>query len=134
MDPATLLGYAASLLIIGSVSRTSILQLRILGFIGALTFLAYGLVIGAYPVVLTNVVLAGLHGYFFLQIWSRRREFFTSLPLRKDSQYLRHFLRFHGDDIKAHQPGFRLRAHRWADSSFRAARHGPGRPLHRPGL
>ncbi len=106
MGPAELLGYAASLLIIGSVSRTSILQLRILGFIGALTFMTYGLIIGAWPVALTNVVLAGLHGYFLIQMSLRTREFFTSLPLRKDSQYLRHFLEFYGDDIRDHQPGY----------------------------
>ncbi len=110
MSPIALLGYAASLLIIISVSRTSILQLRIFGLVGSLTFLVYAVVIGAFPVALTNLVLAGLHLYFLSRLWSRKQEFFTALHLTKHSQYLRHFLEFHRDDIVAHQPGFEFDA------------------------
>ena len=106
MSPVIIVGYLASLLIIISVSRTSILQLRIFGLIGAVTFLIYSIAIGAYPVAITNIVLAGLHLFFLTKLWSRKREFFTALRLRKDSQYLRHFLDFHRDDIQNHQPGF----------------------------
>lgn len=107
-SPVELVGYAGSLLILLSMTRTSILQLRIIGLLGSSAFFVYGVLIAAYPIAIVNVVIVGVHLFFLRQLLSKKIEFFTSLELNKDSRYLRHFLEFHGDDISTHQPGFRF--------------------------
>jgi len=105
-----LVGYVGSLLIIVSMTRTSILHLRLIGLGGSMVFLVYSILIGAYPIAVVNVVIIGVHLFFLRQLLSKRTEFFTSLELNKDSRYLRHFLEFHGADIESHQPGFEFAA------------------------
>lgn len=105
-SPTELVGYLGSLLIIISLTRTSILHLRLVGLAGSASFLIYSLLIQAYPIAVVNVVIIGVHLYFLRQLLSKKIEFFTSLELHKDSRYLDHFLGFHSDDIESHQPGF----------------------------
>lgn len=106
LSPIELVGYAGSLLVLTSLTRTSLLQLRIIGLAGAVTFFVYGMLIAAYPIAIVNLAIVGVHLYFLRQLLSRTTEFFTSLEINKDSQYLRHFLDFHRTDIQSHQPGF----------------------------
>lgn len=106
LSPVELVGYLGSLLIVLSMTRTSILQLRVIGLAGSITFFAYSLLIGAVPVTIVNSVLMGVHIYFLRQLLSKKREYFSSLELNKDSRYLRYFLDFNQADIQAHQPGF----------------------------
>ena len=107
-SPTELVGYLGSLLIVISLTRTSILHLRLIGMAGSAAFLVYSLLIGAYPISVVNVVIIGVHLYFLRQLLSKHSEFFTSLELNKDSRYLAHFLDFYADDIARHQPGFRF--------------------------
>ena len=108
--PVELIGYLGSLLIVLSMTRTSILHLRLIGLAGSATFLTYSILIAAYPIAIVNVVLIGVHIFFLRQLLSKKTEFFSSLELNKDSQYMRYFLDFHSKDIDAHQPGFRFEA------------------------
>ena len=105
-SPTELVGYLGSLLLVISLTRTSLLHLRLVGTAGSAAFVVYSLLISAYPVALVNLVIIGVHLYFLRQLLSKKIEFFTSLELNRDSRYLRHFLDFHSDDIAAHQPGF----------------------------
>lgn len=107
-SPVELVGYFGSLLILVSMTRTSILQLRLIGLAGSVTFFVYGLLIRAYPIAIVNVVIVGVHVYFLRQLLSKRKEFFSSLELRKDSRFLQHFLEFNKADIESHQPGFKF--------------------------
>lgn len=107
-SPTELVGYLGSLLIIISLTRTSILHLRLIGLAGSAAFLIYSLLIAAYPIAVVNVVIIGVHVFFLRQLLSTKTEFFTSLELNKDSRYLRHFLEFYATDIEDHQPGFRF--------------------------
>ncbi|NND02851.1 MAG: hypothetical protein HKN91_08690 [Acidimicrobiia bacterium] len=109
-SPTELVGYLGSLLIIVSLTRTSILHLRLIGLAGSATFFVYALLIEAYPIALVNVVIITVHLFFLRRLLSTKSEFFTSLELNKNSRYLRHFLDFHGEDIDAHQPGFDFEA------------------------
>lgn len=104
------LGYLGSLLILISLTRTSILQLRIIGLAGSLSFFVYGLLIAAYPIAIVNVAIVGVHIYFLRQLMSKKEEFFSSLELSMQSAYLRHFLSVHASDIENFQPGFSFTA------------------------
>jgi hypothetical protein len=109
-SPVELVGYLGSLFIIISMTRTSILHLRLIGLAGSVTFLMYSILIEAYPIAVVNVVIIGVHLFFLRQLLSKKTEFFSSLALHKNSQYLARFLDFHRDDIEAFQPGFEFDA------------------------
>ncbi|NQV06152.1 YgjV family protein, partial [bacterium] len=49
-----ILGYAASALVVLSLAMRSILRLRIIGLVGSVAFMVYGILIGSYPVAITN--------------------------------------------------------------------------------
>lgn len=56
-----LLGFAGSALIVTGVMMRPVIWLRAFGLAGASTFIVYGILLGAWPVVVTNVATAGLH-------------------------------------------------------------------------
>ena len=99
-------GYLASALIVISVTRTSILKLRLLGLAGSVAFLGYGLAIGSYPIAVTNAVIVGIHLFYLRQLLFRPDECFRILEVGPDSPYLEDFLRFYRHEIARFQPEF----------------------------
>ncbi|HSF84474.1 MAG TPA: hypothetical protein VLG28_02285 [Acidimicrobiia bacterium] len=112
-----LLGYVASAVIVLSLTRTSLLRLRLIGLVGAVLFAAYGFLVSALPVVLTNFVIIGLHAFFLWRAWTDE-EYFTLLEVRPDSFYLQQFLDFYRSDIATFQPRFDHDPHRSTFSMF----------------
>lgn len=55
------LGFLGSGFIITSATMRRVVWLRTFGMLGSLTFIAYGVLLGAWPVVLTNVMTTSLH-------------------------------------------------------------------------
>lgn len=96
-------GYLGSALIITSLLMTRILRLRVIGLIGAATFLTYGLLIGSVPIVITNTVIIGINAVY---LWRANQltEWFRLLEVRPDSRYVADFLQFHHEDILVFQP------------------------------
>ncbi|NNE72899.1 MAG: hypothetical protein HKN26_04485 [Acidimicrobiales bacterium] len=102
-----IVGYAASALIVLSITQTSILKLRLFGFAGGLTFLIYALAIGAYPIAVVNVIGASIHAWYLRKLIRRKAEVFRILHVAPDSEYVRRFLEFYADDIQGRfQPEF----------------------------
>ena len=108
MPVTEIIGYLASAVIVTSLTMTSVLKLRIIGLVGATSFALYGVLIGAMPVIITNVVIMGVHA-FYLREMLGVEEYFTLLEVRADSAYLRYFIEFHEDEIRTRLPGFSLR-------------------------
>ncbi|MGV3026026.1 YgjV family protein [Clostridium thermobutyricum] len=50
-------GYGASAMVVVSLLCTSMVWLRILNTIGCLLFVTYGIIIGAYPVAISNGII-----------------------------------------------------------------------------
>ena len=105
MPIAEVVGYAASALIVLSLTMRSILRLRLIGLAGSATFLVYGILIHSIPIVLTNAVILGIHAWFLRKLLGKS-EIFSLLRVRPDSDYLRAFLDFHAGEIQRFQPGF----------------------------
>jgi hypothetical protein len=105
-----IIGYVGSALIVVSMTRTSILKLRLFGLAGSATFLVYSLLIGAYPIAVVNVVIIGVHVWFLRDLLANRDEYFTVLDVRPDSRYLAHFLEFYDSEIRRYQPEFSYEA------------------------
>jgi hypothetical protein len=103
-----LIGYAGSALIVVSLTRTSILKLRLFGLAGAATFVIYGFLIGAYPVALVNGAIVVVHLFFLRRLLARRDEHFTVLEVDRGSRYLAYFIEFHQEEIGRFQPDFSM--------------------------
>ncbi len=99
-----LIGYAASALIVISLAMSSIIKLRVINLIGAITFTVYGFLIGSLPVALTNIIITGL------DIWYLRKELATREELSvirtaADDPFLAAFLDVFGTDLEGFVSG-----------------------------
>jgi hypothetical protein len=98
-----LVGYLGSALVVMSLLMTRILRLRVIGLLGATTFVIYGLLIGSLPIVITNATIMVIN-ITFLWRATRVTEWFHLLEVQPTSSYLGDFLRFYRDDIAESQP------------------------------
>ena len=100
-----MVGYAGSILVAISLMMKSLLRLRVINMVGALVFVVYGLLIGAYPVALLNGLIVGIDLYYLVQML-RQKDYFTLLEVSHDSAYLRTFVDFYAEEITAIFPNF----------------------------
>jgi hypothetical protein len=100
-----LIGYAASVLVAVSLTMTSILRLRIINLIGSACFTIYGLLIGAYPVAIVNLIIVFINIYYLYDAYATR-EYFKLLDVSPQSEYLQYFLGFYEREIKRFTPEF----------------------------
>ncbi|MEO7933304.1 MAG: hypothetical protein ABIT76_09120 [Chthoniobacterales bacterium] len=105
-----LIGYAASGIIAVSLMMSSILRLRLINSAGALIFLIYGLLIGAYPVAVLNGIIVVVNAFYLWKIF-HTREYFKLLVLHPESQYLPYFLNFYREEIRRVVPDFTYQPH-----------------------
>jgi GNAT superfamily N-acetyltransferase len=105
MSWVELLGYAASILVAVSLMMSRIVRLRVINLVGSLAFTIYGVLVGAYPVAAVNAFIV-LINLWFLAKMLRTREYFRILQIEPDSEYLRHFLSTHAEEIERFSPGF----------------------------
>ncbi|EGR2795995.1 hypothetical protein DU976_08880 [Vibrio navarrensis] len=68
-----ILGYAASIMVAISLTMKDIVRLRVLNFIGCGLFTAYGLMIDAWPVVVTNGFIACVNVYFLAKMQQEKK-------------------------------------------------------------
>lgn len=105
------IGYAASALVVLSLTMRSILRLRLISLCGSATFLTYGVLIDSVPIIVTNVCIATINLWFLRREFAIRRSGHGDLGasrIRSDSPFLRDFVRYHLDDIMAFQPEFQM--------------------------
>ncbi|MFA3783678.1 hypothetical protein ABRY23_11505 [Melioribacteraceae bacterium 4301-Me] len=102
-----IVGYLASVLVAISLMMSSILKLRIINLIGAITFTIYGFIINAFPVAAVNFFISIVDIYYLWEIFSRK-EYFKVLKVEADAEYLKNFLTFYENDIKKYIPSFKF--------------------------
>ena len=71
MNWIEILGYVATFFVAASFLFKSMMALRVVNTIGAVCFVIYSLLIGAYPVALLNAFLTLVNLY---QIWRLKKE------------------------------------------------------------
>jgi len=84
---------------------SGIIKLRIINLTGAIFFIAYGIVIKAYPIAFVNGVICLVDFYYLYDIF-KVKEYFKILEVGKDSALLNYFLDFHDKEIKNYVPSF----------------------------
>ena len=101
-----IIGYIASILIVASLAMTSVLKLRTLSLIGSITYVIYGLLIWAWPIVIANAIISGLNILNIYRVMTSTKGLGVS-PIDPEAPYLADFLAVHQEDINKFQPGVR---------------------------
>ena len=104
---AQLLGYLAFIFLAVSLWVNNDIKFRWINSLGSLSFVFYGLLIHAFPIVLTNAVLLAINIYFLFKIY-RRQEKFDLIEFKSDAALITKFLSFYQKDIEAYFPGFAI--------------------------
>lgn len=104
---APYIGYAASALLMIGLLVTTDFKFRIWNGLGCLVFVIYALIIHAFPVLVTNVVLLAINIVYFIKI-IKRKELFDTCDFHAEDALALKFINFYKDDIKAYFPDFNI--------------------------
>ncbi len=123
------LGWFGSALLIYSLLQARILRLRVLNTVACVILIVFNALIGVWPMVAMNVVLAAINLFFIVRMLRERgdEQAYAVLPVREDDAYLTHFLGVHRADIDAFFPDFAHGAAARPLDLPRAARRRDGR-------
>lgn len=102
-----LIGYAASALVALSLLMVSLMKLRIVNLIGAILFTVYGVLIGAWPIVLSNGFIVCVNIFYLYRILLKDAgRFEYSLLQISEVDLVVRFLREKLDDCLSFHPLF----------------------------
>jgi len=100
------LGWGGSALLIYSLMQARVLRFRVLNTIGCVVLIVFNALLGVWPMVGMNVVLAGINLWFIRRLVAERHDetAYEVLEVGLGDAYLQHVLRVHGDDIRRFFP------------------------------
>jgi hypothetical protein len=100
------LGWGGSALLIYSLMQARVLRFRVLNTIGCVVLIVFNALLGVWPMVGMNVVLAGINLWFIRKLVTERHDetAYEVLEVGLGDAYLQHFLRVHGEDIRRFFP------------------------------
>lgn len=98
-------GYLASLLLIAALLVTNDLKFRWFNTFGNVSFITYAILLHAFPVLLTNVILLVINFYYLVKIY-RKKENFDLVEFKGEEKLATKFLSFYQRDIAAYFPVF----------------------------
>jgi hypothetical protein len=110
LSAVEVVGYVASALVVVSLTMTSVVRLRAISLLGSVTFVAYGLMLGSIPIIITNASIAVINVWFLRTELGGHRDLGAS-PIHADEPFLADFLHFHLPDIRRFQPDFAMPEH-----------------------
>ncbi|OQY38894.1 MAG: hypothetical protein B6229_04915 [Spirochaetaceae bacterium 4572_7] len=99
MNYVEIIGYVASILVAISLTMSQILKLRVINFVGAVTFAIYGYFLGAYPILIVNTFIACINIYYLIKMYKTKDQF-DQFEVTGDSTYLNRFFLHYKDDIQ----------------------------------
>jgi len=106
-EVSELFGYIASFFVAISLLMGNFLWLRVLNLIGAISFVVYGLLIGAIPIVITNGFIAIINVYYLIQMFRPDLNGVSYLPVGADKRgQLDDFIAYYLEDILKFFPDF----------------------------
>jgi hypothetical protein len=100
-------GYAASLLLAISLVVTNSLRFRWLNTFGCIFFIIYGILLNAFPILLTNTILFFINFFYLIKIY-RQKEDFDLVEFKSEEKLFQKFLSFYKADINAYFPDFTI--------------------------
>ncbi len=102
------LGWAGSVLLIYSLLQARVLRFRVLNLMASLVLVVFNAMLGIWPMVAMNSVLAGINVWFIRKLMRERHDerAYQVLEVGTTDAYLGHTLRVHGADISRIFPNF----------------------------
>lgn len=102
------LGWGGSALLVFSLLQARVLRFRTLNTIACVVLIFFNAMIGVWPMVAMNCVLAVINLVFIARLLRERHDdaVFEVLRVGTHDDYLRHVLSVHGEDIARFQPDF----------------------------
>ncbi len=100
-----ILGYLAFIFLAISLLVNNDIKFRWINSFGCLSFVLYGIILNAPPIILTNAVLLVINIYSLARIY-KRKEKFDIAEFRTDDALAPHFLDFHKKDIDTYFPSY----------------------------
>ncbi|WP_327638863.1 hypothetical protein OHB24_10965 [Kribbella sp. NBC_00482] len=116
MDVWSIIGWGGSALVVWSLLQTRILRLRLLNLIGCVILVGFNAVVGVWPMVGMNAVLAVINVVHLWRLLRHRHDEaeYQVLPVNSADAYLGYILERHQKDITRFNPGFTLAASPYA--------------------
>ena len=105
MNWVEVVGYVASALVAASFFMKSLTRLRWVSLTGSLIFVVYAALIGAWPVLITNVVVALANNLNLVRL-KRSEDNTTAVPIDPDAPFLTDYLAGNADEIAHSQPEY----------------------------
>jgi hypothetical protein len=105
MNTVTILGYIASLFVAISLMVKNNLKFRLFNLTGCITFIIYGFIIDASPVIFANSILLVINIYQIFKLFQFKEQF-SSININSDDKVVNHFLQQHFSDINKFFPKF----------------------------
>jgi hypothetical protein len=102
---ALTIGYLASAFLALSLLVNNDLKFRWLNLFGCLSFIIYGVLINAIPIVLTNALLLFINVIYLVKIYSRKEDF-DLVEFDADDKIIEKFLAYYAKDIQDYFPEF----------------------------
>ena len=99
-------GYLASLFLIIALLANGDLKFRIYNSLGSISFIIYGIIFSAWPVLLTNVILFFINIYYLRKLYAHKEDF-ELIEFCGDEKLALKFLHFYAVDIKIYFPDFK---------------------------
>jgi len=114
------LGWAGSVLLIHSLLQARVLRFRVLNLMASLVLVSFNALLGIWPMVAMNAVLAGINIWFIRKLVRERHDAraYQVLEVGTADAYLRHTLRVHGGEISRVFPNFVFEASDPGRSAF----------------
>ena len=102
------IGWGGSALLVVSLLQARVLRFRVLNLVGCVVLTGFNAMLGVWPMVGMNVVLAAINLWHIGKLLGERHDeaAFDVLEVGPDDEYLRHVLRIHDADILSFQPDF----------------------------
>ena len=98
-------GYLASLFLIIALLVNGDIKFRIYNILGTISFIIYGIIFSAWPVLLTNVILFCINIYYLRKLYAHKEDF-ELIEFNGEEKLAIKFLNFYGADIKTYFSNF----------------------------
>ncbi len=102
------LGWSGSVLLVYSLLQARVLRFRVLNLAASIVLVVFNALLGIWPMVAMNAVLAVINLWFLGKLWGERHDdkAYDVLEVGDDDAYLRHVLAQHRLDIAKFFPTF----------------------------
>ena len=98
-------GYLASILLGLSLLVSNDIKFRLLNSGGCILFITYGVLIHAFPIILTNSILLIINAYYLIKLYTTN-EHFDLIEFKGTEQLVSKFLQFYKNDIDNYFPNY----------------------------